>query len=332
MSGQGQVLLNFAECGGDDGVERVLLAVNGLLLECGEQLVHCDGDCVNTESLEHCHAVFALVGSELDAGDVFRGVDGADVVGEVPEAGLPEIHNGKAAAFVDNTLEHFAEFAVISVARVFLAAEQEGHLINCDARIHALPVAHAHEQGGVHAAVLDHLLDLVLAADNGVAVKVDYDGVVGGCRNILFELLQSDGCGMGLSVHVRDLYRDGFCCGLNGLGCVVRGGFLRSLSACAQGQDHHECEYKCQNFFHFSCVSFLIFCDWYCGMIFIPLELNFTRYSWICQYLFRAFRHFMYHAQFSPTNTVKKQQFTFCCLLLNLDIPISTMYIDFIFV
>ena len=121
-------------------------------------------------------------------------------------------------------------------------------------------------------------------------------------------------------------------CSLNGLGCVVRGGFLRSLSACAQGQDHHECEYKCQNFFHFSCVSFLIFCDWYCGMIFIPLELNFTRYSWICQYLFRTFRHFMYHAQFSPTNTVKKQQFTFCCLLLNLDIPISTMYIDFIFV
>ena len=203
MARDGQVLLHFVEFGREDGGDRVLLPVHGLLLQRGVQLGEGHGHGVGAQGVEHVDVDGRLDHADLQARQVFSLGDGLFAVGDVAKAQLPvgQAHQVLGLELVEQLL---AEGAIGHGIGFLRRGKQEGEVVNAEflgLRRQDARVQHRH----LHRAALQGRHGLQVAAQRAAGEQLDLDLAAALGRHQVGKLLRALGLGVVLLVLEGEL-------------------------------------------------------------------------------------------------------------------------------
>ena len=248
VSGQDQVGADLVEALGLDHGQRVLLCLDGALLQRGEDLRQCHGGGLCTQSLEGGHGHSGLGGADDqivavgNTGDLLGGGDVAGTTGEVAQA----LH----AAGLHQALELLTDFTGQNLLHLLVALDQVRHADH--AQIGLVGLHGLAGKGDVHRAAVgqDALDHIHLGAQLAVGEHVHFDGAVGVGFAVLLELQSALMPGVALVVDVADVDHDLITGDLaacsSGSRCSGRGGSSSAGGAAAAGcQTHGQCRDTC---------------------------------------------------------------------------------------
>ena len=129
MVGDGQVLLHFRKLVRQDHIQRVFLPVNRLLLQRGIDLGEGQRRGVGAQRLDPVDIDGVGDHAQLEAGDIFHGVDGPLAVGEVAKAEL-EISQADDVLVGQLGVQLLTQRAVDHGIRFFGVGKHEGEVID----------------------------------------------------------------------------------------------------------------------------------------------------------------------------------------------------------
>ena len=206
MSGQDQVGANLVEALGLDHGQRVLLSLDGALLQRGEDLrqSHGGGLCAKRLESGHGHSGLRSTDDQIvavgNAGDLLGGGDVTGTAGEVTQA----LH----AACFHQILELLADVAGQDLFHLLVALDQVRHTDHAQIRLVGLHGLAG--EGDVHRAAVgqDALDHIDLGSQLAVGEDVNFDGTVGVCFAVLLELQSALMPGVALVVDVADVDDD----------------------------------------------------------------------------------------------------------------------------
>ena len=206
VSGQDQVGADLVEALGLDHGQRVLLSLDGALLQRGEDLRQSHGGGLCAQSLEsgHGHSGLRSTDDQVvavgDAGDLLGGGDVTGTAGEVAQA----LH----AAGFHQILELLADVAGQDFFHLLVALDQVRHTDHAQIRLVGLHGLAG--EGDVHRAAVgqDALDHIDLGSQLAVGEDVNFDGAVGVCFAVLLELQSALMPGVALVVDVADVDDD----------------------------------------------------------------------------------------------------------------------------
>ena len=248
VSGQDQVGADLVEALGLDHGQRILLSLDGALLQRGKDLRQRHGGGLCTQSLESGHGHSGLGGADDqivavgNAGDLLGGGDVAGTTGEVAQA----LH----AAGLHQALELLTDFTGQNLLHLLVALDQVRHADH--AQIGLVGLHGLAGKGNVHRAAVgqDALDHIDLGAQLAVGEHVHFDGAVGVGFAVLLELQSALMPGVALVVDVADVDHDLIAgdlaaCG-SGSRCSGGGGSGSAGGAAAAGcQTHGQCRDTC---------------------------------------------------------------------------------------
>ena len=206
MSSQDQVGADLVEALGLDHGQRVLLSLDGALLQRGEDLRQSHGGGLCAQSLEsgHGHSGLRSTDDQIvavgNAGDLLGGGDVTGTAGEVAQA----LH----AAGFHQILELLADVAGQDLFHLLVALDQVRHTDHAQIRLVGLHGLAG--EGDVHRAAVgqDALDHIDLGSQLAVGEDVNFDGAVGVCFAVLLELQSTLMPGITLVVDVADVDDD----------------------------------------------------------------------------------------------------------------------------
>ena len=248
VSGQDQVGADLVEALGLDHGQRVLLCLDGALLQRGKDLRQCHGGGLCTQSLEGGHSHSGLGGADDqivavgNAGDLLGGGDVAGTTGEVAQA----LH----AAGLHQALELLTDFTGQNLFHLLVALDQIRHADH--AQIGLVGLHGLAGKGDVHRAAVgqDALDHIDLGAQLAVGEHVHFNGAVGVGFAVLLELQSALMPGVAFVVDVADVDHDLITGDLaacsSGSRCSGGGGSSSAGGAAAAGcQTHGQCRDTC---------------------------------------------------------------------------------------
>ena len=245
MSGQDQVGADLVEALGLDHGQRVLLSLDGALLQRGKDLRQCHGGGFCTQSLEggHGHSGLGSTDDQIvavgNAGDLLGGGDVAGTTGEVAQA----LH----AAGLHQALELLTDFTGQNLLHLLIALDQVRHADHAQIRLiglHGLAGKSDVHRAAVGQDALDHI---DLGAQLAVGEHVHFDGAVGVGFAVLLELQGALMPGVALVVDVADVDHDLITGDLAACSGACGGGGSGSAggAAAAGCQTHGQCRDTC---------------------------------------------------------------------------------------
>ena len=245
VSGQDQVGADLVEALGLDHGQRVLLSLDGALLQRGEDLRQCHGGGLCAQSLEggHGHSGLGSTDDQIvavgNAGDLLGGGDVAGTTGEVAQA----LH----AAGLHQALELLTDFTGQNLLHLLIALDQVRHADH--AQIGLIGLHGLAGKGDVHRAAVgqDALDHIDLGAQLAVGEHVHFDGAVGVGFAVLLELQSALMPGVALVVDVADVDHDLIAGDLTACSGACGGGGSGSAggAAAAGCQTHGQCRDTC---------------------------------------------------------------------------------------
>ena len=207
MAGEGQVFLHVLKRRRVDVGQRVLLTIDGAVLQAGVNIREGHDDDGSVQCVVHGDLHAVLVGAELDSLQILGLFQRAGVVGHVTVAALPDGQDLESHGLDELLSELGAEIAAPCITSIVQTGKQEGQQGHVDLCVDALEVCSTHLHAGLCGTATHLLNQVALTAQRAISVDLDLNAAVSALLNSLFKALQRDDGGVRCTHDRADIHR-----------------------------------------------------------------------------------------------------------------------------